>query len=65
MHREKLGTKTNKMNILYLFYSEKRPLHVSNRQAVHPQDALSTVHADIAMYHASTVTGCQHSRGPT
>ena len=40
-----LRNKTNKMHFLYVFYSEKRPLHVSNRQALHPQDALFTVYA--------------------
>ena len=28
------------MHFLYVFHSEKGPLHVSNRQAVHPQKAL-------------------------
>ena len=35
------------MHFLYVFCSEKRPLHVSNRQALHPQEALFTVYADI------------------
>ena len=33
-------------------FTLKSPLHVSNRQAVHPQEALLTVYADIGMYHA-------------
>ena len=47
------------MHFLYVFFSVKRPVHVSNRQAVHPQEALFTVYADIGTYHAATVTSCQ------
>ena len=53
-----LRNKTNKKHFLYVVYSEKCPLHVSNRQAVHPQEALFTVYADIGTYHVSTVTSC-------
>ena len=44
------------MHLLYVYFSEKRPLHASNRQAAHPEEALFTVYADYGMYHASTVT---------
>ena len=43
------------MHFLYVFYCAKCPLHVSNRQAVHPQETLFSVYADIGMYHAYTV----------
>ena len=33
-----------------MHFTLKGPLHVSNRQAVHPQEALFTVYADIGMY---------------
>ena len=39
-------------------FTLKSHLHASNRQAVHPQEALFTVYADIGMEHASTVTCC-------
>ena len=44
--------KTNKMHFLYVFYSEEPPVHVSNRQAVHPQEARFTIYAAIGTYHA-------------
>ena len=44
------------MHFLYVFHSEKRPLHILNRQAIHSQEALFTVYADIGMYHASIMT---------
>ena len=40
------------MHFLYVICSEKHPLHVSNRQDVHPKEALFTVYVDIGMYHA-------------
>ena len=39
----------------FMYFALKRLLHVSNRQAVHPQEALFTVYADIGMYHAYKV----------
>jgi hypothetical protein len=47
-----LRNKTNRDALLYVVHPEKCPLHVSNGQTVHPQEALFTVYADIGTYHA-------------
>ena len=39
-----------KRNSIIELHKVTSPLHVSKRQAVHPQEALLTVYADIGMY---------------
>ena len=54
--RARFSSRKNQLDALSLrILLWKLPLHVSNRQAVHPQEALVTVYADIGTYHAYTV----------